>query len=452
MLNEWSTAAIDFFNLAKGYVWGIPMISLLLGTGIFLTIRLRLLQFRELPRALRLAFSKSDEDAQGDISHFRALMTALAATIGTGNIAGVASAIAAGGPGALVWMWITAIFGMATKYGEAILAVKYRVVDEKGEMVGGPMYALERGLGSKSLGILFAVFGSIAAFGIGNMVQANSVAEALQESFRCPAWVTGCVLAILTAAVVLGGIKRIGEVSGVLVPVMAVIYMLCALAILVINYRAIPGAFGLIFSSAFSPAAAAGGFLGAAVKEVITSGVSKGLFSNESGLGSAPIAAAAAKTRNPKRQALVSMTGTFIDTILVCTMTGLVIVTTGAWTSGVTGPNLTVMAFHHGFPGKSAGYVVSLGLVLFAYSTILGWGYYGEKCIEYLFGIRVILPYRILWVLFVIVGSTIKLELAWLFSDVMNGLMAIPNLIVLIFLSGVIVRETQIDDEEISEG
>lgn len=432
-----------FLDTLSGYIWGLPLIILLIGTGIFLTIRLRFLQFRELPRALKLAFSKSDEEAQGDISHFKALMTALAATIGTGNIAGVALAIAAGGPGALFWMWITALFGMATKYGEAILAVKYRVVDEKGEMSGGPMYALERGLNMKWLGVLFAVFGSVTAFGIGNMVQANSVADALNDSFQISPWLSGVVMAVLTAAVVLGGIKRIGEVSGFLVPFMAVIYVFCALVILLVNIRALPAALAYIFMDAFQPSAAVGGFAGAMVQQTIRQGVSRGLFSNESGLGSAPIAAAAAKTRNPKRQALVSMTGTFLDTIVVCTMTGLAIVITESWTSGLKGVPLTVEAFHTGFPGNSAGFVVSLGIVLFAYSTILGWCYYGEKCVEYLFGISFVLPYRILWVLAVVAGSVTELHVVWTFADIMNGLMAIPNLISLILLSGVIVQETR---------
>jgi AGCS family alanine or glycine:cation symporter len=427
----------------SGFVWGLPLILLLVGTGIFLTIRLRGLQFRQLGRALRIAFSREDTRAAGDISHFKALMTALAATVGIGNIAGVATAIAAGGPGAVFWMWMTAFFGMATKYGEAILAVKYRVVDENGNMSGGPMYYLERGLGLKWLGVLFAVFGSLAAFGIGNMAQANTVAHALESSFGVQPGSTGLVMAALTAAVILGGIKRIGNVAGVLVPVMAVVYIVAGIVVLVLNYQAVPGALALILERAFTPTAATGGFAGAIVMQTIKMGVSRGLFSNESGLGSAPIVAAAARTRNPFRQALVSMTGTFIDTIIVCTITGLVIVSTGAWNTGQTGAELTVAAFSSGLPGDSGGAIIAIATVLFAYSTILGWAYYGEKCCEYLLGIRAVLTYRYLWVIAVFCGAMLKLQMVWDFADIMNGLMAIPNLIGLIGLSGIIVAETQ---------
>ncbi|MEW6236982.1 MAG: sodium:alanine symporter family protein [Candidatus Omnitrophota bacterium] len=438
-----SNTLLKTLSTISDYVWGTPMIVLLLGTGVFLTLRLGFLQITHLPRALKLAFSRSDEDAQGDISHFKALMTALAATIGIGNIVGVASAIAAGGPGALFWMWVTALFGMATKYSEAILAVKYRIVDEKGEMVGGPMFALERGLGMKWLGVLFAIFGSIAAFGIGNMAQANAVAAAIHDSFNVSHWFTGIVMVILTAAVILGGIKRIGETSAIIVPFMAVFYIITAAVILIINAKDVPHALALVFTHAFTPTAAVGGFMGALVKNTIQSGVSRGLFSNESGLGSAPIAAAAAKTKSPKRQALVSMTGTFLDTIVVCTMTGLVIIATGVWTSGENPALLTAMAFEHGFPGTSGDIVVTIGLIFFAYSTILGWSYYGEKCVEYLFGVKAVFPYRLVWVVFVMIGSLTKIDIVWVFSDIMNALMAIPNLIALIFLSGVIVEETR---------
>jgi AGCS family alanine or glycine:cation symporter len=427
----------------SGFVWGMPLIILLVGTGIFLTIRLHGLQITQLGRALRIAFSREDTRAAGDISHFKALMTALAATVGIGNIAGVATAIAAGGPGAVFWMWMTAFFGMATKYGEAILAVKYRVVDENGNMSGGPMYYLERGLGLKWLGVLFALFGSLAAFGIGNMAQANTVAHALESSFGVQPGSTGLVMAALTAAVILGGIKRIGNVAGVLVPVMAVVYIVAGIVVLVLNYQAVPGALALILERAFTPTAATGGFAGAIVMQTIKMGVSRGLFSNESGLGSAPIVAAAARTRNPFRQALVSMTGTFIDTLIVCTITGLVIVSTGAWKSGQTGAELTVAAFSSGLPGNSGGAIIAIATVLFAYSTILGWAYYGEKCCEYLLGIRAVLTYRYLWVIAVFCGAMLKLQMVWDFADIMNGLMAIPNLIGLIGLSGVIVAETQ---------
>jgi alanine or glycine:cation symporter, AGCS family len=427
----------------SGFVWGLPLILLLVGTGIFLTIQLRGLQVTQLGRALRIAFSRADTRAAGDISHFKALMTALAATVGIGNIAGVATAIAAGGPGAVFWMWMTAFFGMATKYSEAILAVKYRVVDENGDMSGGPMYYLERGLGLKWLGVLFALFGSLAAFGIGNMAQANTVAHALESSFGVQSWATGLVMAALTAAVILGGIKRIGTVAGVLVPAMAVIYIVAGIVVLVLNYQAVPGALALILERAFTPTAATGGFAGAIVMQTIKMGVSRGLFSNESGLGSAPIVAAAAKTRNPFRQALVSMTGTFIDTIIVCTITGLVIVSTGSWETGQTGAELTVAAFSRGLPGNSGGVIIAVATVLFAYSTVLGWAYYGEKCCEYLLGIRAVLTYRYLWVIAVFCGALLKLQMVWDFADIMNGLMAIPNLIGLIGLSGVIVAETR---------
>jgi AGCS family alanine or glycine:cation symporter len=427
----------------SGFVWGPPLIILLVGTGVFLTIRLRGLQISQLARALRIAFSRADTQATGDISHFKALMTALAATVGIGNIAGVATAIAVGGPGAVFWMWMTAVFGMATKYSEAILAVKYRVVDENGDMSGGPMYYLERGLGLKWLGVLFALFGSIAAFGIGNMAQANTVAHVLDTSFGVRPESTGLVMAALTAAVILGGIKRIGTVSGVLVPVMALIYIVAGLVVLILNYQAVPGAFALIIEHAFTPTAATGGFAGAMVMQAIKMGVSRGLFSNESGLGSAPIVAAAAKTRNPFRQALVSMTGTFIDTIIVCSITGLVIVSTGTWQTGQTGAELTVAAFNRGLPGDSGGVIIAVSTILFAYSTILGWAYYGEKCCEYLLGVRSVLTYRYLWVAAVFCGAWIKLQMVWDFADIMNGLMAIPNLIGLIGLSGVIVAETR---------
>ncbi len=440
--HTWVETLDQVFIKASGIVWGPALIILLLGTGIFLTVRLKFIQFTHLPTALRLAFSKTDREAAGDVSHFKALMVALAATIGTGNIVGVTTAIGLGGPGALFWMWITALFGMATKYAEGVLAVQYRVLDEKGEMCGGPMYALERGLGAKWLGVLFALFGCIAAFGIGNLVQANSVADAVHNTFNIPPVKTGIVLAILTGLVVLGGIKRIGQISGLLVPVMAVFYVLGAFLILCINWREVPHAIQLVFTQAFTPTAASGGFIGASVLIAIKMGVSRGLFSNESGLGSAPIAAAAAKTKYPMRQALVSMSGTFIDTIVVCTMTGLVLISTGAWNQIEPGAEMTIRAFSRGLPGKWGGYIVSTGLIFFAYSTILGWGYYGEKMAEYLFGYRIVLPYRILWTLVVLVGALSTLDLVWHLSDVMNALMAVPNLISLILLSGVIAAET----------
>ena len=425
------------------FVWGPPMLIFLVGTGLWLTIVLRGVQFRKLWFSLWLALvrRKEETDEPGDITHFQALMTALSATVGTGNIAGVATAIAAGGPGALFWMWVTGLVGMATKYGEAVLAVKYRITDEEGEMSGGPMYYISRGLGWKWLGTVFAVFAAIAAFGIGNMVQSNSVADAVEATFRVPFYATGIVLMILTAMVVLGGIKSIGRVTGVVVPVMIIFYMGGTIIILVMYAARIPEALALVVSQAFSPTAAVGGFAGATVMLAIRMGVSRGVFSNESGLGSAPIAAAAAQTKHAVTQALVSMTQTFIDTLVVCTLTGLVLIVTGAWKSGATGAELTTLAFEEGFAGGK--YVVTIGLMLFAYSTILGWCYYGEKSVEYLFSEKAVKPYRILFVIFVGVGAVAKLDFVWSLSDTFNGLMAIPNLIGLLALSPVIVKETR---------
>ena len=435
---------LTFLTSIRDLIWGPPLIILLVGTGIFLTLRLRGLQIRGLFYSIKLAFfqRKEDDKEAGDISHFQALMTALAATVGTGNIAGVATAIVAGGPGALFWMWITGIFGMATKYAEAVLAIKYREKDEAGMMSGGPMYYISKGLGWKWLGTLFAIFAAIAAFGIGNMVQSNSVAESVSASLGIPHWVTGIILAAFTAMVILGGIKSIGKVTQVLVPFMILIYFTGALIILLLNVSALPKLFAIIFKSAFTPSAAVGGFLGAAVMQTIREGVSKGVFSNESGLGSAPIAAAAARTPDPVKQALVSMTQTFIDTIIVCTMTGLVILLSGLWTSGPTGAELTGLSFNILLPGGIGQIIVSFGLVFFAYSTILGWSYYGEKSIEYLFTEKAIKPYRIIFVIFVAIGAMLKLEIVWRLADIMNGLMAFPNLIGLIGLSAVIASET----------
>ncbi len=425
------------------FAWGPPMLILLVGTGCWLTFALRGLQFTKLWHALYLALVKRKEetDQPGDITHFQALMTALSATVGTGNIAGVATAIAIGGPGALFWMWITGLVGMATKYAEAVLAVKYRVVDENGEMSGGPMYYISKGLNLPWLGAIVAVFASVAAFGIGNMVQSNSVADAVQATFSVPTWMTGVALMIFTALVVLGGIKSIGRVTSVLVPIMIVFYMGAALFIILMNIGGVPAALVFIVKQAFNPTAATGGFAGATIMLAIRMGVARGVFSNESGLGSAPIAAAAAQTKSPITQALVSMTQTFIDTLIVCTMTGLVLILTGAWSNGQNGAELTTTAFAVGMP--MGNYIVTLGLVLFAYSTILGWCYYGEKSIEYLFGVRSVMPYRIVFVLFVGVGAVAKLSIVWNISDALNGLMAIPNLIGLIMLTPVIVAETK---------
>ncbi len=439
-----STAAItDFLTSVNDVLWGPPMLILLVGTGVYLTIALRGIQFRKLLHALYLALIKRREEGAGDISHFQALMTALSATVGTGNIAGVATAIVAGGPGALFWMWVTGLFGMATKYGEAVLAVKYRSLDSRGEMCGGPMYYIWRGLNQKWLASAFALFASLAAFGIGCVVQSNSVALAVHETFNVPQWITGLVIAVATGAVILGGIKSIGRVTGVLVPIMIGFYMLAAILAIIFNWRQIPDVFSLVITHAFTPMAAGGGFAGYMVKDALRFGVARGVFSNESGLGSSPIAAAAAQTNHPVTQALVSMTQTFIDTIVVCTMTGFVILSSGLWTEGASSSRLTTQAFDAGLHSSLGALVVTVGLVLFAYSTILGWSYYGEKSLEFLFGERLIMPYRLLFCVVAFLGTLAKIDLVWQFADTMNGLMALPNLIGLIFLSGVIIRETR---------
>jgi AGCS family alanine or glycine:cation symporter len=435
---------LEIVNAVSAQVWGPPMLVLLVGTGLYLTFLLKGVQFRAIFHSLYLAFVKrKEEGAEGDISHFQALMTALAATVGTGNIAGVATAIASGGPGALFWMWMTGLVGMATKYSEALLAVKYRETDAGGRMRGGPMYYIANGLGWKWLGAVFAVFASIAAFGIGNMTQSNSVAAVLESTFNVPTWITGLILMIATALVIIGGIKSIGRVTSVIVPAMIVLYMAAGIAAILINIDTLPAIIELVFTQAFTPTAAAGGFAGAMVREAVRFGVARGVFSNESGLGSAGIAAAAAQTRDPVTQALVSMTQTFIDTLIVCSITGFVIIGSGMWTSGETGAALTAAAFSKGLSGEFGAYIVALGLVLFAYSTVLGWSYYGEKSIVYLFGDKVAMPYRVVFCLFVGIGAVAQLDLVWAISDVMNGLMAVPNLIGLIFLSGVVAAETR---------
>ena len=427
----------------SSFIWGPIMLALLLGVGIYLTIGLKLVPWLKIGHGFSLLLSgKADKD-QGEISPFQALMTALSATIGTGNIAGVATAIFLGGPGAVFWMWITALFGMATKYGEAVLAVKYREVDAEGRRVGGPMYYIKNGLGEnwKWLGFLFALFGTVAAFGIGNMVQSNSVSDALHSNFGLSPTITGIVLALLVGLVILGGIKRIGDVAGKLVPIMAIAYVLGSLIIIFANFMHVGEALKLIVTSAFSSTAATGGFAGAAVWAAIRFGVARGVFSNEAGLGSAPIAHAAAQTNDPVRQGMIGMLGTFIDTLIVCTMTALVILLTGAWTSGETGASLSTLAYGQGIAGGN--YIVTFGLVVFAFTTLLGWSYYGERCAEFIFGVRVIIPYRILWVIAILTGALIKLELVWLLADVMNGFMAVPNLIALALLSPIIFRITQ---------
>ncbi|MBZ5749640.1 alanine/glycine:cation symporter family protein [Metabacillus rhizolycopersici] len=423
----------------SNFIWGPPLLILVVGTGLFLTFRLGFLQFRMLPYSLKLAFSKNqDKKSDGDISHFQALMTALAATVGTGNIVGVATAVLLGGPGAIFWMWITALVGMATKYAEAILAVKYRVKDKNGEMSGGPMYYLERGLKQKWLGVLFAIFGAIAAFGIGNMVQSNSVSGVMQSTFSVPPVVTGIIITIFTALVILGGIKSIGRVTAYFVPIMALFYLIAGLIVLIMNASIVPDALALIFSDAFTGEAAAGGAIGT----VIRWGVARGVFSNEAGLGSAPIAAAAAKTDYPGRQALVSMTQVFIDTIIICSITGITIVMGGLYTEGAEGNALTSITFEH-FLGPIGSIIVAIGLLLFAYSTILGWSYYGEKCFTYLFSESIVKYYRYAFVVAVFIGSVTTIDIVWGIADVMNGLMALPNLIGLLGLSGVVVAETK---------
>jgi AGCS family alanine or glycine:cation symporter len=458
----WMDAALEWTGVISGWVWGWPLLILLVGTGVYLTFLLRGLQFRKLWHSLYLALiRRKEEGAEGDISHFQALMTALAATVGTGNIAGVAAAIALGGPGALFWMWMTGLVGMATKYAEAVLGVRYRITDERGEMAGGPMYYLSRGVGGgfgKFLGGMFALFAAIAAFGIGNMVQSNSVADALQSSFGVePLW-TGLVIAVLAGLVIIGGIKSIGRFTGFFVPIMIVFYIVGAAIVLAINWRGLPDIFVYVIRDAFRPAAAVGGFTGATLMAAIRWGVARGVFSNESGLGTGGIAAAAAQTREPVTQALVSMTQTFIDTIVVCSMTGFVIIATGAWMeidpitgAAYSGAPLTVQAFSTGMPGDWGGYIVSIGLALFAFSTILGWSYYGEKALEYLVGsARFVMIYRALFIAAAFMGAYVLtlsetggFDLVWGFADIMNGAMAFPNLIGLLLLSGVVARETR---------
>jgi len=424
----------------EGYVWGPALIALLLGTGLFLAIRMGFPQIRRFTHAVGLISGRYDDPKdKGALTHFQALSAALSATIGTGNIAGVATAIAAGGPGAVFWMWLTGIFGMGIKYTECMLGFHYRVLHKDGTASGGPMYYLERGLGQKWLGVLFAVFALVASFGIGDMVQANSVAKPIAEHLGFPTWATGLVLAALVGLVIIGGIRRIGRVAAKVVPFMCIVYVLGALAILILNAEKVPSAFALIFNSAFSGTAAFGGFLGAGIKQVIQEGVAKGLFSNESGLGSAPIAHAAAKTKEPVREGLVAMVGPFIDTLLICTMTALVIICTGQWNSGLTSSPLSTKAFSIGLAGHG-GWIVVFGLVFFAFSTMISWSYYGDRCAEYLFGKKAIIPYRWVFILVIPVGAYVKIGLVWALSGILNGLMALPNLVGIIALSPVVYR------------
>lgn len=434
----------SFLKELNALVWGKPMLFMIFGTGIFLMIGLRFMPILNLGKGFKFLWQgRKATENQGEITPFNALMTSLSATIGTGNITGVATAIFIGGPGALFWMWVTALVGMATKYAEAVCAVHYREVDENGSYLGGPMFYIKNGLGKKWLwlGFLFALFGALASFGIGNTVQANSVAHALETQFNIPLWMTGVGLLLLTAAVVLGGIKRIARVAGKLVPFMAMAYLLAGLVVLITNFSEIPAAISLIIKSAFSPVAATGGFAGATIMLAIQWGVARGIFSNEAGLGSAPIAHAAAKTNDPVRQGTIAMLGTFIDTIIICSITGLAIVLTGVWTSGAEGAALTIAAFDQALPG-TGGVIVSIAQAVFAFTTILGWSVYGERCVEYIFGVRSVIVFRIAWILAVPVGAMGELSFVWLLADTLNALMALPNLIALLLLSPVIFKLT----------
>lgn len=434
---------VDWFN---GIVWGVPMIVMILGTGLYLNIRLKFMPLLQIGRGFKMIWAgrKKTGDADGEITPFAALMTALSATIGTGNIAGVATAIAVGGPGAMFWMWMTALVGMATKYSEVLLAVKYREIDDNGEHIGGPMYAIKNGLKKHWawLGTAFAIFGGLAGFGIGNMVQANGISSAVQNAFGVPAWISGLVMMVITGAVILGGIKRIGAVAEALVPFMSISYVLCVTVILGVFFDQIPGAFALIVEHAFTPVAGLGGFAGASVWAAMRYGVARGIFSNEAGLGTAGIAQSAGSTKDPVFSGLIGMMGTFIDTIIVCTMTGLAIIVTGVWTSGQTGAVLSSSAFEAAMPGVGK-YLLAAELAIFAYTTILGWAYYSEKCWEYLLGTASEKPFRVLWTLAVFPGAVVNLDFAWLVADTLNALMAIPNLISLLLLSPIVVSITR---------
>ncbi|MEN8262850.1 MAG: sodium:alanine symporter family protein [Nitrospirota bacterium] len=430
----------EFLKAVNGVVWGYPMLILIVGVGAFLTAGMSFMPIRKLGYGFKMLLQgRLKTEKEGEISPFNALMTALSATIGTGNIAGVATAVSVGGPGAIFWMWVTALLGMATKYAEAVCAVKYREVDENGDHVGGPMYFIKNGMGKNWswLGILFAVFGAVAAFGIGNTVQSNSIASVLLKDYGVPLWTTGLVIALLVAAVILGGIRRIAQVAGSLVPIMSIVYVSMGLIIIVMNISEVPGAFGEIFNQAFTGTAATGGFLGMVIK-----GVARGVFSNEAGLGSAPIAHAAAKTDDPVRQGTIAMLGTFIDTIIICTITGLVIILSGLWQGELNGAPLTSAAFNLNLPGIGK-HGVAIGLSLFAFTTLLGWAFYGEKCVEFLFGTKVIQPYRYLWIIAAFLGTTLSLDFVWLLADTLNAMMAIPNLIALAILSPVVFKVTK---------
>ena len=426
-----------------GFVWGPVMLTLLLGTGIFLTIGLKGMTISHIPYAFKQLFKGRQGSGDGEISPFNALMTSLSSTIGMGNIAGVATAIGLGGPGALFWMWCAAFVGMATKYAEAVLAVNYRETDEAGRKVGGPMYYIKNGLGDKWkwLGGAFALFGSLAGFGLANTVQSNAVSQVLETNFNVPTVISGIVMAVLVGGVLLGGIKRIASVAGKLVPFMATLYMTATFIILVMNAPAIPAAIILVVDSAFNGAAATGGFAGATLMLALRMGIARGIFSNEAGLGSAPIAHAAAETNSPVRQGTIAMLGTFIDTLVICTMTGLVLIVTGVWSGEPQGAAMTLAAFSGALPYGDI--ILSLCVALFAFTTMLGWSYYGERCAEFLLGTRVITPFRVLWVIGIFVGTQMSLELVWKMTDALNGLMAIPNLIALLLLSPIVFKLTR---------
>ncbi|HEL2591722.1 TPA: sodium:alanine symporter family protein [Streptococcus suis] len=436
---------LELFKAINNLVWGPPLLLLLVGTGVYLTLRLGVFQIGKLPTAFRLIFS-SDQSGQGDVSSFAALCTALAATVGTGNIVGVATAITTGGPGALFWMWVAAFFGMATKYAEGFLAIKYRTKDANGQAAGGPMHYITLGMGKKwkPLAVFFAISGVLVALlGIGTFSQVNSITASLETSFGLAPQLVSIVTAISIAFFIFGGIEKISDVSTKVVPFMAILYILASITVLAVHWDQLLPTLALVFKSAFTPAAAMGGFVGATVKEAIQRGIARGVFSNESGLGSAPIAAAAAKSDNPVEQGLISMTGTFIDTLIICSLTGLSILVTGQWTTeGLAGAPLTQAAFATVF-GNTGSIALTISLVLFAFTTILGWSYYGERCIEFLFGTKSILPYRLLFVAMVALGGFLKLDLIWTIADIVNGLMALPNLIALLALSPVIIKETR---------
>lgn len=434
----------NFLSSLDSLVWGPPLLVLLVGTGIYLSIRLGLLQVFRLPKALKLIFA-SEAKGKGDISSFAALATALAATVGTGNIVGVATAIKLGGPGALLWMWLAAFFGMATKYSEGVLAIKYRTTDANGEIAGGPMYYIVNGMGKrwKPLAIAFSIFGvMVALFGSGTFTQVNSITDSLSNTVGWSPKIISLVLAVLVSIIIFGGIQSISKVAEKIVPFMAIIYILATISILAFHYDQIIPGIALVVKSAFTGKAATGGFAGATVITAIQAGIARGIFSNESGLGSAPIAAAAAKTEEPVEQGLVSMTGTFIDTIIICTLTGLSIIVTGVWTSNLNGATLTQSAFSTVF-GNFGVYALTISLILFAFTTILGWGYYGERCFEFLFGTKAIPVYRVIFIIMVALGGYISLETIWVIADIVNGLMAIPNLIALLALSPIIIKETK---------